>query len=91
VAHNLFLGRERKIGRGILSLNKLHEMAREALARINVTIDPSVPIAHLGLAEQQMVEIARALSEDARFLLMDEPTASLTEREIEILLKRSRA
>jgi ribose transport system ATP-binding protein len=88
VAHNLFLGRERKIGRGILSLKKLHEMAREALGRINVTIDPSVPVAHLGLAEQQMVEIARALSEEAQFLLMDEPTASLTEREIDILFEK---
>ena len=88
VGHNLFLGRERKIGRGILSLKKLHEMAKEALARIDVPIDPSVPVAHLGLAEQQMVEIARALSEDAQFLLMDEPTASLTEREIEILFEK---
>ena len=85
VAHNLFLGRERRVGRGILSLTKLNHLAREALARINVDIDPSVPVAHLGLAEQQMVEIARALSEDARFLLMDEPTASLTEHEIDIL------
>ncbi len=88
VGHNLFLGRERKIGRGILSLKKLHEMAKEALAKINVAIDPSVPVAHLGLAEQQMVEIARALSEDAQFLLMDEPTASLTDREIDILFEK---
>jgi ribose transport system ATP-binding protein len=88
VAHNLFLGRERRIGRGILSIKKLHKMAERALAKINVTIDPSVPIAHLGLAEQQMVEIARALSEDAQFLLMDEPTASLTEREIGILFEK---
>ena len=88
VGHNLFLGRERKIGRGILSLKKLHEMAKEALTKINVAIDPSVPVAHLGLAEQQMVEIARALSEDAQFLLMDEPTASLTEREIDILFEK---
>ena len=88
VAHNLFLGRERKIGKGILSIKKLHEKAREALAKINVTIDPSVPVAHLGLAEQQMVEIARALSEEAQFLLMDEPTASLTEREIDILFEK---
>jgi ABC-type sugar transport system ATPase subunit len=63
-------------------------MAAEVLSRINVAIDPSVPVAHLGLAEQQMVEIARALSEEAQFLLMDEPTASLTEREIEILFEK---
>lgn len=91
VAHNLFLGREKKIGRGILSLKKLHAMAEEALAKINVTIDPSLPVAHLGLAEQQMVEIARALSEEAQFLLMDEPTASLTEREIDILFEKIKA
>ena len=91
VAHNLFLGREREIGRGLLSLKRLQERAREVLAKINVSIDPSVPVAHLGLAEQQMVEIARALSEDARFLLMDEPTASLTQREIEILFEKIEA
>jgi ribose transport system ATP-binding protein len=91
VGHNLFLGRERNIGRGLLSLKRLHDLAKEALAKINVTIDPSVPVAHLGLAEQQMVEIARALSEDAQFLLMDEPTASLTDREIDILFEKIEA
>ena len=88
VAHNLFLGREKKVGRGILSLKRLYAMAREELDKIGIGIDPSVMVADLGLAEQQMVEIARALSEDVEFLLMDEPTASLTEREIDILLEK---
>ena len=88
VAHNLFLGREGQIGRGFLSLKRLHARAREELSKIGIEIDPTIPIAELGVAEQQMVEITRALSEDARFLLMDEPTASLTEREIEILFEK---
>jgi ribose transport system ATP-binding protein len=88
VAHNLYLGRERKFGRGILPLHQMNASAREELGKIGIQIDPAVPVAELGVAEQQMVEIARALSENARFLLMDEPTASLTEKEIEILFEK---
>jgi len=88
VAHNLFLGREREVGRGFLSLKELHARARDELGRMGLTIDPAVPVAELGIAAQQMVEIARALSEDARFLLMDEPTAALTEREVDGLFEK---
>ena len=87
-AHNLYLGRETRFGRGILPLKRMNASARDELEKIGIHVDPAVPVAELGVAEQQMVEIARALSENAQFLLMDEPTASLTEREIEILFEK---
>ena len=88
VAQNLYLGREKQFGRGILPAKQMNAMAREELSKIGIDLDPTLPVAELGVAEQQMVEIARALSENAQFLLMDEPTASLTEREIEILFEK---
>jgi ribose transport system ATP-binding protein len=81
VAHNIFLGREHRIGRGLLATRRLHAAARAELERIGSAIDPATPAGELGVAEQQMVEIAKALAEDVRFILMDEPTASLSERE----------
>jgi len=88
VAQNLYLGREKQFGRGILPVKQMNAKAREELYTIGIDLDPTIPVAELGVAEQQMVEIARALSENARFLLMDEPTASLTEKEIEILFEK---
>lgn len=88
VAHNLFLGRENEFGRVLLPLAEMHRRATDELKKIGIDLDPTVPVAELGMAEQQMVEVARALSEKAQFLLMDEPTASLTGREIEILFEK---
>lgn len=88
VAQNLYLGKESQFGRGILPLKQMHALAREELNKIGIHLDPAAHVAELGVAEQQMVEIARAFSENAQFLLMDEPTASLTEREIEILFEK---
>lgn len=90
VAHNLFLGRENEFGRILLPLAEMNLRATDELKKIGITLDPAVPVAELGMAEQQMVEVARALSEKAQFLLMDEPTASLTGREIEILFEKIR-
>lgn len=86
VAQNLFLGREERIGRVLFSARRLRAEAARALARVGADLDPDTPVAHLGVAAQQMVEIARALGDDARFLLMDEPTAALSERETDALL-----
>jgi ribose transport system ATP-binding protein len=88
IAQNMYLGREKQFGRGLLPAKKMNVMAQEELHKIGIELDPTIPVTELGVAEQQMVEIARALSENARFLLMDEPTASLTEREIEILFEK---
>jgi ribose transport system ATP-binding protein len=88
VAQNLYLGREKRFGWGFLPIKQMNAMAKEELQKIGIDLDPTIAITELGVAEQQMVEIARALSENARFLLMDEPTASLTEKEIEILFEK---
>jgi ribose transport system ATP-binding protein len=88
VAQNLYLGREKNFGRGILPVKQMNAKASQELNKIGIDLDPTVAVSELGVAEQQMVEIARALSENAQFLLMDEPTASLTEREIDILFEK---
>jgi ribose transport system ATP-binding protein len=88
VAQNLFLGREREVGRVFVSRRRLRAAARAALDRLGIELDPDAPVARLGVAAQQMVEIARALSMRTRFLLMDEPTAALGAREIAPLFHR---
>ena len=85
VAHNLFLGRERLIGRFIMSEKKLNHKAGEIFSALGLSIDPNARVGNLGMAEQQLVEISRAFSRNAHFILMDEPTASLTETEIDLL------
>jgi len=85
VAHNLFLGRECLIGRFFMSSKRLSEKADEVFTTLGLSLDPKALAGDLGMAEQQLVEISRAFSRSARFILMDEPTASLTETEINLL------
>jgi ribose transport system ATP-binding protein len=86
VAQNIFLGREFP-GRipGTIDRRRIHAEARRVLQTIGFDIDPLLPVHSLGVAQQQMVEIAKALSQDARILVMDEPTATLSDRETERL------
>lgn len=88
VMENLFLGRELTMGKsGWLRKEQMRKRARESLNRLGLEIDPNLPAERLSVGQQQMVEIAKALSLDAKILIMDEPTASLTDREIERLFK----
>ncbi len=80
VGANIFLGREKR-RYGWIDRRACDEGARAALAQIGLDIDPSTPLAQLSIAHQQMVEIAKALSTQARILVMDEPTSSLTRNE----------
>ncbi|MDP8079278.1 sugar ABC transporter ATP-binding protein [Phocoenobacter skyensis] len=82
---NIFLGREMTIG-GILNKRKMQEIAQQTLNNINVSIPLNVPITHLSVAEQQFVEIAKALAFDCKYLVLDEPTATLTPTEAGKLL-----
>lgn len=85
VAENLALGNE-PLGRfGMLDRRKMLNDAREKLARIHANIDPTRKLGSLSVGMQQMVEIARAVSEDARILVLDEPTAALSRQESEEL------
>ncbi|TCV92861.1 ribose ABC transporter ATP-binding protein [Luteibacter rhizovicinus] len=81
IADNLFLGRE--LHRfGLLDRKAMRERAKEWLARIGMSaLDPDTRIEKLSVGQQQMVEIARAIGQNARAIIMDEPTAALTERE----------
>lgn len=84
VAQNLFLGREPR--RGLFTSDRaLERQARELLDRLGLVLDPSTRVGDLTVAKQQMVEIAKALSHDARVLIMDEPTAALNDAEVETL------
>lgn len=80
VGQNLFLGME-KSRYGLLDKKAMHRQAREILGRLGFEIDPGKKIIYLTRAEQQMVEIAKVFSSDLSILILDEPTASLTEKE----------
>jgi monosaccharide-transporting ATPase len=84
VAENIFMGREPRRW-GLLDRGRMHRDATAVLDRLGVTIDVRQPLSTLNIALQQMVAVARAISTDARIVIMDEPTSSLDEREVEIL------
>ncbi|CAM2805408.1 sugar ABC transporter ATP-binding protein [Actinomyces slackii] len=86
VAQNIFFGREQYNGiRFNLSPSKMRQATDELLERVGLHLDPDAKVGDLTVATQQMVEIAKALSFDAKILIMDEPTAALTDRETEAL------
>jgi ribose transport system ATP-binding protein len=85
VAENLFLGREPRTRLRLLDRGRLHRDARELLEHIGVAIDPARRLGSLRVGEQQLVEIAKALSLDARILVMDEPTSALADAEVDQL------
>lgn len=81
VAENIFLGRELTKG-ALLSEKEMNRAAAEILGRMNIDLDPRELVGSLAVSKQQMVEIAKALSMNARILIMDEPTSALTSKEI---------
>lgn len=85
VAENLFLGRQPRTALGLVDRRAMRARAAELLARVRLDVSPAAPVAGLGIAQLQMVEIAKALSLDARVLIMDEPTAVLTSEEVATL------
>jgi ribose transport system ATP-binding protein len=85
VAQNIFLAREPRNGLRMLDDRAMVSRAREVLADMGVDIDPRRRVSELGAASWQLVEIAKALSQDARILVMDEPTASLAHNEVDKL------
>ncbi|MER5447461.1 sugar ABC transporter ATP-binding protein [Streptomyces sp. NPDC002764] len=89
VAENLFINRQ-PLSRGFISWRRLKSEAAALLGTWDVHVDPEVRTADLKVEDRQMVEIARALSFGARFIVLDEPTAQLDNREIERLFERMR-
>ena len=86
-ADNVFLGREPLIAGTIIDRRRIQQAATGLLKRLGIEIDPQARVAELRVGEQQLVEIAKALSLDARILMMDEPTSALSESECETLFK----
>ncbi len=91
VEENIFIGREFcKKNRWRLDEKQQRQATIEILQKLNLAIKPDTLVADLTVAQQQMVEIAKAISVNARILIMDEPTAALTETEIESLFRVTR-
>lgn len=86
VAENIFLGRENTKG-FFIDRSKTNEIVREYFEQLSIDIPPDTHISDLSNAEKQMVEIARAISMDASVIIMDEPTASLADAEVNALFR----
>ena len=82
VAENIFIGREPKIAKSFINWKKINNDASEIMKKLDININPRKFISELSVAEKQMIEIAKSLSMDAKLIIMDEPTATLTEKEV---------
>ncbi len=87
VAQNIFIGREPRQSLGRLDEKALNRQAEQIFESMHMTMDPKTLVADLTIARQQMVEIAKALSNQSRILIMDEPTAALNDAEIAELFR----
>ncbi|MBO0829644.1 MAG: sugar ABC transporter ATP-binding protein, partial [Streptosporangiales bacterium] len=85
IADNIFLGREQRSGRRTLDRRQMDRRARELLAELGLRLPPRRPVRQLKVAEQQLVEVAKALSLNVRVLVMDEPTSALADAEVHAL------
>lgn len=85
VAENVFLGREFVNRFGLIDYKKMHAGTKKLLDRLDLHINPRTQVCDLRIGRQQIVEIAHALSLDARIVIMDEPTSAVSEHEIEVL------
>jgi len=86
VAENIFIGRQ-PMKNGMVDWAKMNEDAKNILSTLNVDINPREKTLNLGIAQQQMVEVAKAMSHNADVLIMDEPTSALTDKEIKELFR----
>jgi ribose transport system ATP-binding protein len=87
VAQNIFLGREPRNRLGVINSKQLHEQAAQLLKRLGIEMNLRAPVGELTVASQQMVEIAKALSQDSDLIVMDEPSAILAGNELERLFE----
>ncbi|EGQ26819.1 ribose ABC superfamily ATP binding cassette transporter, ABC protein [Sporosarcina newyorkensis 2681] len=92
VAENLYLGNEQTFGKsGILKTKEMNRQAEEILSKLGLDIDARTVTRELSVGKQQIIEIAKAVSSNAEVIIMDEPTAALTDREIETLFATVRS
>jgi ribose transport system ATP-binding protein len=87
VAENIFLGREPTTRLGLVDCRTMNREATKLLSRLGLTTDPRTPVCKLSVGAQQLVEIAKALSTNARVIIMDEPTSAISEQEVMALFR----
>ena len=87
IAQNIFLGRELRNAFGFLNSELMRNKTKELLTRLNCDLNPNTLVSELRVGEQQLVEIAKALLEKAKVLIMDEPTSAISDSEVESLFK----
>ena len=87
VAENIWVGRTPMTKLGLVDFKKLYAMTQEILDDVGLDIDPKVKVRDLSVAQMQMVEVARAVSYNAKLIIMDEPTSSLSKKEIQVLYR----
>ncbi|SER86656.1 erythritol ABC transporter ATP-binding protein [Tranquillimonas rosea] len=87
VSDNIFMGRERRRFGVDIDRAEQRRLTREIMRRLEHDIDPDTPVADLRVGQQQIVEIAKSLAQDARILILDEPTSALSAAEVEILFR----
>ena len=90
IAENIFSGREitSKYSQYFIDFNKMNAMAKEVLDSMNINLNPETLVRRLSISQQQLVEISRSLTANAKIIVMDEPTASLTNKEIDYLFEQ---
>lgn len=86
-AENIFLSRELPKRRGLIDWNAAHEQTRELFRLFDTNIDPKAVVGHLPISQQQMIEIAKALSHESQLIIMDEPTSALGKKETSQLFR----
>lgn len=86
ITENIFLGNE-QANKGVIDWEYSKKRARELLKKVGLDIDPDLQISQISVAQQQLVEIAKAISKDVKLLILDEPTASLNDTDSENLLR----
>jgi ribose transport system ATP-binding protein len=87
IAENIFLGREPLTRFGMIDYSKINRDAKKLLVELECDLAPEISVQQLRVGQQQVVEIAKALSLQAKVIIMDEPTSAITEQEIEILFR----
>ncbi|MGN0405797.1 MAG: sugar ABC transporter ATP-binding protein [Bariatricus sp.] len=90
VAENIFLGQEPKTKAGFVDKKEMNQKAREFIQAMGLSIEPTEILGDLNIAQRQMVEIIRAISFGAKIIVMDEPTSSLTDSEVDALFESIR-
>ena len=89
IAQNIYLGHEPMVKglKGVIDYKKMVKDSRELMDRLGLDLDPNILVKKLSIAQMQMVEVVKALSKEVKLVIMDEPTSSLTDREIDKLFE----